>query len=333
VALNCAGESARMQQYLVTMRMLPAANAPIDVLVLAPQQYHAALAQACHSTETLRFKLVDADAQCRASGLSTFPAGAPCDVLFLHAAATRTPAQQFAQAQHRHYFRLWQLSNGLYAAGVAVLASALLYAGAQYLTAYGLRQQVQADQAQFDALSAEYARVTATFPKTATTTENLKTTIRQYQILQAQTAFPAYLLLEISKVLAAFPQVEIDRIDWRVGKMGESRTGSAGAAPKAAAPTPPEAAAGNSAAVDLGYEMATISARVVGARRADVRAITEMSSQFIGAFRKGPHLEVTGVDMPFAVTGEDTFRGDIGSERAMAEDARFALTIGRKLGK
>jgi len=214
---------------------------------------------------------------------------------------------------------------------VAVLASALLYAGAQYLTAYGLRQQVQADQAQFDALSAEYARVTATFPKTATTTENLKTTIRQYQTLLAQTAFPAYLLLEISKVLAAFPQVEIDRIDWNVGKMAQDRTGAKAAAPKAVAATPP--AAGMPAAVDMGYEMATISARVVGARRADVRAITDMATQFIEAFRKGPRLEISGIDMPFDVTADDTFKGDIGSERAIAEDARFAVTIGRKLGK
>lgn len=331
VALSCAGESARLQQYLVTMRMLPAANTPIDVMVLAPQQFQAALAQACHTTETLRFKLVNADAQCRASGLSTFPADAPCDALFLHAAAKRTPAEQFAQAQQRHYFRLWQLSNGLYAAGLAMLAAGMLYAGAQYWSAYNLRQQIQADQARFDALSAEYARVTATFPKTPTTTENLKTTIKQYQILQAQTASPANLLLEISKVLAGFPQVEIDRIDWQVGKMTQERTGGKAAAPKAAAPAP--AAAGATAAVDYGYELATVSARVVGARRADVRAITDMANQFIEAFKKGPHLEISGVDMPFDVTAEDTFKGDIGSERAMAEDARFAVTIGRKLGK
>lgn len=332
VALACAAESARLQQYLVTMRLLPTANTPIDVMVLAPQQYHAALAETCRSTETLRYKLVNADAQCRTSGLSVYPAEAPCDALFLYAAATRTPAEQFAQAQHRHQFRLWQLSNGLYAAGMVMLAFALLYAGARYHTAYGLREQIEADQFRFDALTAEYARVTATFPKTPTSTENLKATIRQFQILQAQTAHPTYLLLEISKVLAANPQVEIDRIDWHVGKMTEEKTGGGkAAAPKAVAATP--SAPGMPAAVDMGYETATISARVVGARRADVRAITNITAQFVDAFNKSPHLEISGVDMPFAVMAEDTFKGDIGSERAIAEDARFAVTIGRKLGK
>lgn len=330
VAATCAAESAHLQQYLVTMRLLPTANTPIDVMVLAPGQYHAALTEACRSTETLRFNLVNADTQCRAAGLVSFPADAPCDALFLHAAATATPARQFAQEQHRRHYHLWQLSNGLYAAGMAVLVSGLLYAGVQLFDVYNLRQQTQTDQTRFDALSAEYARVTATFPPTPTSTENLKTTIKQYQMLQAQTASPAYLLLETSKVLAAYPQVEIERIEWHVGKQGQEAVSGKGAAPKAAAPAP---SAAGVPALDLGYELATISARVVGARRAEVRAITGMASQFIDAFRKVPRLEISGVRMPFDVTAEDTLKGDIGSERAIAEDARFAITIGRRLGR
>jgi hypothetical protein len=329
VAANCAAESARLQQYLVTMRLLPTAATPIDVMVLAPGQYHAALAETCRNSEVLRFHVINADALCRASGLSSFPADAPCDALFLHAAAKSAPAEQFGQEQHRHHYHLWQISNGLYAAGMAMLAAGLLYTSAEFLTTYDLRQQIQTDQSRFDALSAEYARVTATFPKTPTSTENLKTTIKQYQILQAQTASPAYLLLETSKILAVYPQVEIERIDWHVGKSAEERVGGRGAAPKAAVPAP----AAGAPALDLGYELVTISARVVGARRTDVRAITNMASQFIDAFRKVPRLEVSGVQMPFDVTAEDTFKGDIGSERAMAEDARFAVTIGRRLGK
>src|ERR1019366_5896279 len=142
VAAACAGESARLQQYLVTMRLLPAANTPIDVMVLAAGQYHAALTEACRSTEVLHFHVVNADTQCRAAGLESFPADAPCDALFLHAAATATPAQQYAQAQHRHHYQLWQIGKGLYAAGVAVLGSGLLYAGVQLFDVHNLRQQI-----------------------------------------------------------------------------------------------------------------------------------------------------------------------------------------------
>ena len=95
-------------------------------------------------------------------------------------------------------------------------------------------------------------------------------------------------------------------------------------APKAATPAP---------AVDFGYELATVSARVVGARRADVRAITDMASQFIDTFKRGPHLETSQVTMPFDVAAEDTLKGNIGSERAAAEDANFSVTVGRRLGK
>ena len=65
VAATCAGESARLQQYLVTMRLLPTAATPIDVMVLAAGKYHAALSEACRSSEVLRYHVIDADSQCR----------------------------------------------------------------------------------------------------------------------------------------------------------------------------------------------------------------------------------------------------------------------------
>lgn len=332
VAAACASESARMQQYLVTMRLLPAANTPIDVMVLAAGQYHAALTQACRGTEVLNFHVVNADTQCRAAGLRKFPPDAPCDALFLHAAATAAPAEQFAQDLQRHHYQLWQLGNGLYAAGMAVLVAGLLYAGVQLFDVHNLRQQIQSDKTRFDATSAEYARVTATFPPTPTSTENLKTTIRQYQTLEKQTASPAYLFAEISKTLAGFAQVEIERIEWRVGKPPQE-SGAKGAAPKPAVPAPAAAGApAAGAAVNPDYQLATVSARVVGARRADIRAITDMINQFTAALKKIPQLEIFVVEMPFDVDAEDTLKGDIGSERAVAEDARFSFTIGRRLG-
>jgi hypothetical protein len=197
------------------------------------------------------------------------------------------------------------------------------------LTAHNLQQQIRVDQTEFNALRAEYARVTTTFPKTPTSTENLKTTIKQYQILQRQTASPATLLLDTSKVLAGYPQVEIESFAWRIGKPSQEKTRKKTSAPPGPA-TPP---AKDTPVSDLGYELATVSARVVGARRTDVRAITEMSSQFVDAFRKVPRLEVFGVKMPFDVTAEDSLRGDVGSERTVAEDARFSFTIGRRLGR
>jgi hypothetical protein len=330
VAAACAGESARLQQYLVTMRMLPTASTPIEIMVLAAAPYHAALTAACRDTEVLKFHVVNADTRCQAAGLGSFPADAPCDALFLYAAATATPAQQFAQDQHRHHYQLWQLGKGLYTAGMAVLGCGLLYASVELVDVYELRQHIRSDQSRFEAISAEYARVTTTFPKMPTSTENLKTTIKHYQTLQSQTASPAYLFAEISKALAGFPQVEIQRIEWRTGKPPQV-SGAKGVASKPAA-GPAEDAPAAGPAADPGYQFAIVSAVVLGARRADVRSITETASQLIAALKKVPRLEILSVRMPFDIATEDTLKGDIGSERAVAEDARFSFTIGRKLG-
>jgi len=320
VAATCAGESARLQQYLVTTRVLPTATTPIDVMVLAAAKYHAALAETCRGSELLRYHLIDADSQCRKVGLKSFPQEAPCDALFLYAAATNAPAEQFAQEQHRHQYRLWQIGRGLYAGGMALAAAGLLYAGGLLLAAHNLRAEIESDQTTAQTLTAAYARLTANFPPAPTSTENLKNTIKQYRVLEAQTATPADLFADISKALAGFPQVEIERIQWKVGKQGTG-PGARRAAPKAAGAT-----------AELGYAQATVSARVVGARRVDIRAISDMAGQFIAALQKNPQLEISGVNMPFTLTSADTLAGDIGSERAIAEDAAFSFTVGRKLG-
>ena len=331
VATACAVESARLQQYLFTMRVLPEANTPIEVMVLAADKYHAAVSSACRSSDTLHYHVVNADSQCRAVGLKKFPADAPCDALFLHSAASAAPREQFAQEQHRHQYFLWQIGRGMYAAGVSVFALGLVFAGVELFETSKLRDKIEADQAQFQTINADYARITATFPALPTSTENLKATITRFKTLERQTATPAYLFGEISKALAAFPQVEIIEIDWRVDKQ-PTESVAKGAAAKAGAIVPAASGAPGAEAADASYELATISAQVVGARRTDLRAITEMTNQFIDALRKRPGLEITNIHMPFDLGLQTKLSGDIGSERTIAEDARFTVTIARKLG-
>ncbi len=166
-----------------------------------------------------------------------------------------------------------------------------------------------------------------------TSTENLKATITQFKTIQSQTATPAYLFAEISKALADFPQVEIASIDWRAGREQKDAVTKA-AAPKAGTPAPaPPNAPATATAASAGYELATVSAQVVGARRTDLRSITNMTNQFIDALGKRPGLEVTDIRMPFDLGLATKLAGDIGSERTIAEDAQFTVIIGRKLGK
>lgn len=327
VAAICAGESARLHQYLGTMRMLPPGTA-LDIVILAPSQNHDALTQACRSNDMLHFQIVDADKRCRKVGLNRFPPNAPCDALFLHTAANDAPKEQFAQEPTRHHYRLWQIRGGLYTAGTAVFVLSLLFAGMQLVDIYNLRQLTQADRAQFNAINAAYTRVTATFPATPTSTENLKTTMKQFRVLQAQSAYPNYLFAEISKALEGFPQIAIEHIEWQVGKPLRA-AGAKNAPPKPA----PAAAPGTATETDLGYQIAVVSARLVGARRSDLRSISTVVNQFVDGLKKNPQLEIINLTLPFNIASETSLKGDIGSERAIDQEAVFTVTVGKKLGK
>jgi hypothetical protein len=214
------------------------------------------------------------------------------------------------------------------AAGSAVFALCALLAGMKLLDIYNLRQLAGADQAQFESVSAEYRRITATFPVAPTSTENLKTTMKRYQDLQLHSASPDYLLIEVSKALAEFPQLELDRIDWKIGKPAVE-PGS-----KYAPPKPPVVApvARTATGVETDYQLAEISARVVSQRRPDLRAVTTVVDQFVDKLKKSQRLEVISVRLPFSLTSETSLRGDIGAERAVQETSTFFVTVGRRLG-
>jgi hypothetical protein len=186
----------------------------------------------------------------------------------------------------------------------------------------------QVDHARFNAINAEYTRVTATFPATPTSTENLKTTMMQYRSLQAQSAYPDYLFAEISKALAGFPQIEIERIEWQIGKPLRA-VGAKNTPPKPA----PSAAPGTATETDPGYQIAVVSARLVGARRSDLRSISTVINQFVDGLKKTPQLEIINLTLPFNIASETSLKGDIGSERAIDQEAVFTFTVARKLGK
>jgi hypothetical protein len=124
-----------------------------------------------------------------------------------------------------------------------------------------------------------------------------------------------------------FPQMEIESVQWRVGKSSgreEPAGASAAAKPAAAAPGAP---ADTSADVQQFLE---VSGRVNATRRSDYRAITGQVQQFAEALRGDPAWRIVRTQLPFDVTSDSTLSGDIGSGES-SEAPRFTITIARPL--
>jgi len=312
-------ETLRLVQYLSSLRALPRESPPIEVLVVAPAAQRAALEQALRSDARLAFQTIAVAEAARKIGIKRPSADLPGEQLFLHLAVRNPPKDQFARLEDRRSFFLWSLHRAIVRTGAAGFLACALFAAVQWYDVLDLKDQVSVLQRAASEATQQYQRITASFPVTQTTTDNLKTTVVEFTRIATQSASPEPALAYLSQVVEKFPQMDIESVVWRVSKPS---------ADAAAAKAPTPAASAAPAAEVL--QMLEVSGRVNATRRSDYRAITGQVQRFAEALRTDPAWRILRMQLPFDVTSEGTLSGDIGAGEG-TEAPRFSVSVGRPL--
>jgi hypothetical protein len=154
----------------------------------------------------------------------------------------------------------------------------------------------------------------------------------EFTKIAARSASPEAALIYLSQVVEKFPQMEIESVQWRVGKPGTRDEANAANTPAAvspgAAPAPPAAPDAAPAADADTLQMLEVTGRVNATKRSDYRAITGQVQQFAEALRSDPAWHILRTQLPFDVTPDSTLSGDIGSGEG-TEAPKFSVTVGR----
>lgn len=322
LALFVRSETLRLAQYLQTLRALPREGPPVQVLVVAPRGQRAAFEQALVSDTRLAFHTIDATEAARKAGLKGAPEGTLAEALYLHLALGRAPKEQFARSEDRRGYFIWQLQRAILGVGALGFAGCTLYAGADWFDASALRDRSAAQQREARIADEQYQRITAGFPVTQTTTDNLRATVVEFRKIAERSASPEAAFVHLSRLLEQFPQFEIDGLNWSVRRATELRPAKP-AAPEAAASAKPEAAGSN-------VEQLEVVGRVNATQRTDYRGITAQVQRFAAALTAGSAFELQRTQLPFDVTPDGTLTGDIGGADT-GEAPRFTVVIARKL--
>ena len=326
LASACAAESARIQQYLVNLRLLTRESGALDVHVLAPGADIAIYQAACVGSERLRFHVIDLDAACRKAGLRSAPESALAERLFLHVLANTQPPDQYAEAPLRRFYFLWRARVTLLAAGAAVCGFCMVLGGLNLFNVYRVNQLAASDRQEERVAAERYARIQQTFPKTPTSRENLQELVKNFQVIQHQTTGIDGMLADISRAMNGAPQIELERIIWEIsptarGSFAHEVAKGPGAAPVQA----PE-----KAAAEGRYQVAEISCRVTIEQASDYRAITQIVDAFLDSLRAQAGLEVVSARLPFDINAEKSISGEVGEERSR-EVPQFTVVVARRM--
>ena len=310
-------ETLRLIQYLITLRALPREGAPLPALVVAPPGERALFEQALVSDARVAFHTIDgADAR-HAVRLRSAPEGSGGEALYLQLAARKPPREQFASRADRRSYFLWQLQRGLIAAGAAGFAACALFSGARWIEAMGAGERAEIQTREARIATQQYERITATFPVTQTSTENLRVAVVEFRRIAERSASPEAAFVHAARVLDRFPQMEVEAINWGVGKPGEPRGGK---------PVPAEAKAPTQGDAIVQF---ALSGRVNATQRNDYRGITAQVQRFAEALASNGY-ELERTQLPFDITSEGTLTGDIGAAEP-TEAPRFTITLSRRL--
>jgi hypothetical protein len=316
LAMFVRSETLRLSQYLTTLRVLPRDAGPVQVLVVAPAGQRAAFEQVLQSDARLVFRTLDMAQAEAAAGLRRKPQSTAGEALYLHLAAKQPPREQFASSSERRSYIVWQLQRALVAAGAIGFAACALFAGVKWLDVVQARGRADLQAQEASRAADAYARITATFPVTHTSTENLKVAVTEFTRLAQRGVVAERVFAHLSRVLEDFPQFEIDTLRWGAARPGEARD-----AARPAAPAPKPEAQGE-------LETVEVSGRVNATQRSDYRGITAQVQRFAAALGTAG-FQLTRTQLPFDVTSEGTLTGDIGG--AETDAPRFTIVFTRKV--
>lgn len=330
LAAFARSETLRLMQYLSSLRVLPRDGPPLSAIVIAPPGQRGAFDQTLLSDARLTFHIVDLAEAARISGLKRTD-GSGADQLYLNQLAKRAPKEQFARTEDRKGFLLWQLRRGIVAAGALGFAACAIFAGVKWLDVMGVRDQTGLQQREAFNADQEYQRVTATFPVTQTSTENLKITVNEFRLIGARSAAPGPAFVHVSRALEQFPQIELDRLTWRFERPKAAEKGVP--APAATAPaTAPATSRGTAPAEGSLAQLLEISGYVTNTQRSDYRAITALVQRFAEALSADKTYEVLTTQLPFDTTSQGTLSGDIGAADS-GGTPRFTIALSRRVGR
>lgn len=225
IAGSFAAEAGKLMQYLVGQRLI-GRHDTLPVYVLAHPQSMTAVRAACHDSDSLIFEILDNHRQAQQIKLKSLPDDNRSELLFLQLLACATPRQQYASEDYRHNYRISQIRHGLIALSAVTLLSGSLFAAKEFIQAHRLQREASEFSTRAAEMAARYREISATFPQIGIDNATLRRITTRHGELLAQQRLPDTAYRLISNVLNQSPAIQLEALDWRVGKTGNPATSS-----------------------------------------------------------------------------------------------------------
>lgn len=315
-------ESARTHKYLNSLSLLPTDH-PLDICILCDggdkQELHAAL----KNTPSLRYLFRDTGEAAQRIGLKTSARGSDCTPLLMHLLAGHAIPNQYGNADHTHFFTLWQIRRSLRVMAALLLAVCAGWSGFNIWQGFQRFQSAQQIKAMTESLAGQHRSILQSFPKTPVPAERMKAAVSTIAKLSASSPPPQQFLSVISRALEGFPMVLVNNLSWQATFTPEAvkSPGLEQALADKAVPGAPVAAA----VPGTPYEVIFLGGEIVPFN-GNYREALDNVDRFQQALSQAG-MTVTPVALPLDLRPQASLSSDIEERADRAGRATFTLRI------
>jgi hypothetical protein len=307
IASSFAAEAGKLHQYLVGQRQV-GRDETLPVFIAAHPLALPSVENACPDRGPLTFAFIDSHIAATKLGLHTPPEDSRSESLFLHLLATSPPRQQFAGEAPRHDYRLSQIRQGVIAVGIIALLGSVLFAAKETYQAETFREETVTLAASEADLNRRYQEVSATFPQLGIDNETLRRLTTRYADLTRQQRQPDQAFRSLSRALDEMPNVALDSIEWKIGRISAS----------------------TAASITGEEEITFIRGTIRPGKSTSTRQILASFEAFAERLRSDPSISLSVLQQPFDLESGRSLRGGDGADE-ISQPRQFALEISRKI--
>ena len=207
-------ELTRTYQYLKSLSLLPSGQI-LDVRILCHADDHSGLQNKLSKGADMRYDFADIEEVGKELKINYRFTDSDASQIFLHQLAANRPKTDYANAEHTHYYTLWQLRRALnWSSGVLLFAS-LLWATETVWQSGGNATEAETFKIQAQRIVIEAQQITQSFPGTHAPAADMKASVSIMHKLDQYAPIPKTIFNPISTVLDRFPQIEVNNLGWQ----------------------------------------------------------------------------------------------------------------------
>jgi len=224
-----ADEIEKSRLFLYNSRLLPR-DAPLTVQALDFDGSLTELPAQLPQDPSLSCQCISFEQLCSALGVAANLLPRDSEALHLYLLGKYPPSVSLAAPQLTGDFTVHRLRLGLYAASAALAVAALLWSGYNLYRGYANQAAIKSVMADTARYRAQYEEAARHFPAAPVSADKLRRAVEITGQIKQLARTPETFMQTVSQELNAFPQIQLDRMQWQFGPA--TATGSA-AAPQA----------------------------------------------------------------------------------------------------